>query len=175
MSDGSSKSRIRRVPDSEKKGRAWPDKSQQASSYPGMLSPDLNKKDKIHSVVTALPVIMLVAGLIYWYANGKNQRMMPPIQAEAVTLAGTFDGVAKEGNAGKEKYYFSLLQEGEPKSLRITSAQHEAFVDGAKGSAIEVIAAPTVSGASTLWVMSVEPKAVDGAPSRWQIQSDTKK
>lgn len=173
MSKQSRNNPIRRVPKGEKAGRVWPDKKQLASSHPGMLNPDPRKKDKVHSVITALPVIMLLVGLIYWYANGKNQRMMPPIEAEAVSLVGVFDGVTKDGVASKEKYYLSLLQDGAPTSLRITSAQHEAFSDGARGSAIAVVAAPTVSGASTLWILSIAPaEGADNAAPRWQVQAE---
>ena len=156
MSDQPHKnSRIRRVPESEKKGRAWPDKSQHASSYPGMLNPDPTKKDKIHSVITALPIIMLLIGLAFWYQKENAQQSGLTLLAESAELVGEFNGVSTAQSAGGGQFFLWLMQDGKPKTLRITSEQYDEYRKQEVGDAVVITAAPTVSGSSTLWVVGV--------------------
>ena len=159
MSDQPPKSsRIRRVPASEKKGRAWPDQSQHASSYPGMLNPDPRKKDKIHSVLTALPFIMLLIGLIFWYRQESAQQSGAHVVAESVGFVGEFNGVSTARSAGGEQFFIWLMQDGNPKTLRITSEQYIEYEKQSVGDAVAITAAPTVSGSSTLWVVDIKPQ-----------------
>lgn len=155
MSEAKNKNRIRRVPESEKKGRAWPDKSMQASSHPGIFSPDLTKKNPIYSVITALPVIMLLIGLVFWYQSDNAQQSGQPIAAESVTLKGQFNGVSKASGAGDGQFFYWLLQDGTPKTLRISPAQYAQYGQAELGQAVSITAAPTISGSSTLWVLDV--------------------
>ena len=157
MSDEPTKnSRIRRVPESEKKGRVWPDKSQHASSYPGMLKPDVTKKDPIHSVITALPIIMLLIGLVFWYQKESAQRDGPPLISEAVELVGEFNGVSTTQAAGGAQFFMWLMQNEIPKTIRITKDQYAEYQQQTVGEAVSITAAPTVSGSSILWVVDVE-------------------
>lgn len=155
MSDAKNNSRIRRVPEGEKKGRAWPDKSLQASSHPDLFNPDLTKKNPIYSVITALPVIMLLIGLLFWYQSDNAQQRGQPIIAESVTLKGQFNGVSKASGAGDGQFFFWLMQDGTPKTLRISPEQYAQFGHAEKGGFVSVSAAPTISGSSTLWVLEV--------------------
>jgi len=155
MSDEPAKNnRIRRVPESEKKGRVWPDKSQQASSYPGMLNPDLTKKDPIYSVITALPVIMLLIGLAFWYYQENGS----PLIEEAVELVGEFSGVSTTQAAGGTQHFVRLLRNDQPKLIRITKEQLTEYQQYKVGVSITITAAPTVSGSSSLWVVGIEPQ-----------------
>ena len=156
LSDGEKNSRFRRVPESEKKGRAWPDKSLQASSHPGMFTPDLAKKNPIYSVITALPVIMLLVGLVFWYQGENAQQSGSPIIAESVTLNGQFNGVSKATAAGEGQFFYWLIQNGDEKTLRISPDQYTQFSQGELGSQVSVTAAPTISGSATLWLLEVE-------------------
>ncbi len=157
MSDEPPKnSRIRRVPESEKKGRVWPDKRQHASNYPGMLNPDVTKKDPIHSVITALPVIMLLIGLVFWYQKDSAQRGGPPLISEAVELVGKFNGVSTTQAAGGAQYFIWLKQVDNPKTIRITKSQYAEYRAHEIGGAVLVTAAPTVSGSDTLWVVDIK-------------------
>jgi len=150
--------RIRRVPQSEKKGRQWPDKSQQASSYPGMFTPDLTKKDPFHSLVTALPVLMLLIGLAVWYVKDSAQHRGAPIAAESKQLTGEFNGVSKAQSASGAQYFMWLVQDGNKKTLRITRDQYQQHENREVGEAVTVTAAPTVSGSSILWVTGMDTK-----------------
>ncbi len=159
MNDESQKSsRIRRVPESEKKGRVWPDKSQQASNYPGMLNPDVNKKDPIHSVLTALPVLMLLIGLLFWYQKDRAQKNSSPLIAEAVELVGEFNGVSTTQSASGKQYFVWLMQSEYRKTIRLTKDQHAQYREQEVGGAVSITAAPTVSGSDTLWLVDIQPR-----------------
>jgi len=149
---------MRRVPESEKKGRVWPDKSQQASNYPGMLNPDVTKKDPIHSVLTALPFIMLLIGLTFWYQKERTQQNGPPLISEAVNLVGKFNGVSTTQAAGGAQYFMWLMQSDNAKTIRLTKDQYTQYRQQEVGDALSITAAPTVSGSDILWVVDVEPQ-----------------
>lgn len=151
-------SRIRRVPESEKKGRVWPDKSQQASNYPGMLNPDVTKKDPIHSVLTALPVLMLLIGLAFWYLKDRAQHSSPPLVKEAIELLGEFNGVSTTLSVSGTQYFVWLLQSENQKTIRITKDQYALYREQDVGTAVSITAAPTVSGSDILWVVDIAPQ-----------------
>ena len=50
------------------------------------------EKNAIHSVLTALPVIMLVAGLYFYYQGESAQSEGTPIIAESRQISGIFTG-----------------------------------------------------------------------------------
>jgi len=130
----------------------------EASHYPGMLNPDPTKKDPIHSVVTALPVLMLIIGLSIWYAKDRAQNNGAPILAESKELVGKFDGVSSARSAGGKQFYMWLVQDDARKTLRITPQQYEQYQQRQTNTAVTVTAAPTVSGSNTLWLVDIEPE-----------------
>lgn len=122
-------------------------------------------KSRIHSVLTALPVIMLGAGLWYYYSGEQKQKNSPFILERSEQLQGEFVGlsVVGSGSWGRD-YLWVATTDGagnqRKRSVRITSdeAQYLSLpefkeqVGLDKGDPVVLQASPTVEGSSVLWL-----------------------
>ncbi len=113
-------------------------------------------KNRIHSVLTALPVIMLVVGLYVHYSGENAQISGQAITSESTTLEGIFNGLSRVKGSGSGKHFIWIETAARARGLRLTQQQSQRLQSLQKGSSISILAAPTVSGSTTLWVYQLE-------------------
>ncbi len=149
--------RIRAIKaDEQDENRRWPEKKHLASEHPELL-PKPGSKSRIHSVITALPLLMVLAGFYIYFKGENEQSSGTPIVSELVDRQGEYAGVSSSGS----NKHFMWLRDGEKNlGVRITVVQSEQLKSIEKGVMLEVKAAPTVIGSNTLWAYSV--KDADG-------------
>lgn len=112
-------------------------------------------KSRIHSVLTALPVLMLMIALWFYYSGEKAQTSGALILQEAQVLEGLFEGLSVVKGAGEGKHYLWLQAPERKRGARIRPEHTPALAELNKGDAVSVSMAPTVSGSKTLWVYKV--------------------
>ena len=124
--------------------------------WPPPRDPNLKYRDRsrnpVQSLITALPVLMLVAGLYLYYSGESQQTKGLPIAVESVTLAGNFAGMS----ATSGRHYLWLQQDDEKRALRVSSEQAVLLESLERGISLLVKAAPHVQGSRTYWVWHIE-------------------
>lgn len=116
-------------------------------------------KNRIHSVLTALPALMLMIGLYYYYQSERAQLNGPLIIEEAVTLAGEYNGMSELRSGGEGQHFLWLDTSARRRGVRVTGEQSWRLKQLENplnaGDVLSVTIAPTVSGSKTLWVVEV--------------------
>lgn len=114
------------------------------------------EKNPIHSVLTALPVIMLVVALYFYYQGETEQSEGVPILSESQQLSGIFTGfsVVKSGSNGR--HYLWIEDAGNTRGVRVQPEQVVQLQGLKKGTQTLLEAAPTVAGSRTLWAWRVQ-------------------
>lgn len=124
--------------------------------WPPQKNPDLSYRAKsrnpVHSIVTALPIIMLVTGLYIYFKGEAQQTQNMPIRSESVDVSGTFTGISQTSN----RHYLWLDVEGEAKGVRIKSEQLFSLQTLVRDVPIDIKMAPSVQSSNTFWVWHVE-------------------
>ncbi len=115
------------------------------------------KKTRSQALITSLPVLMLIVGLAFHWWGESRQKQGVPIESEHQWLQGAFDRFTPRDDKASGKHYLWLTTEERTRPLRISYEQKKSLLNAnyEKGDAIDVKAAPTVEGSSTLWVMEV--------------------
>ncbi len=115
------------------------------------------RRNTIHSVLTALPILMLLIGL--WFAHNKEsaQTAGAPLRAESVQVSGVYEGVSLVQAGGSGRHYLWLeVAVGNNSSLRgyrLSLQQAQLAREQLKlQQTIVVDAAPTVQGSDTHWL-----------------------
>jgi len=130
-----------------------------ASRIPTLPPLDENnrpRKNAIHSILTALPILMLVAGLYFYYRNESAQAESAPIRAESVTLTGSFNGMSKVESGGAGQRFLWIDTDSRMRGARLKPSQFEALRSLQQGDAITVDIAPSVAGSTTFWLWRLE-------------------
>ena len=121
------------------------------------------QKDKIQSVLTALPLLMLIIGVSYYYYSEGKQSDGVMIMEESRRVSGAVDGISKikalSGNGGK--FFFWFESEGEKRGARVSQENAEILKALQSGDAVDVWLAPTVAGSKTMWAYQVQYNGVD--------------
>ncbi|MGQ7847877.1 hypothetical protein ACUNV4_25510 [Granulosicoccus sp. 3-233] len=114
-------------------------------------------RNPIHSILTALPVIMLVVGLYLYYQGESEQSDSAPIRAESVNAEGIFTGlsVIKSGSSGG-RHYLWFDQNGKSRGVRIQPAEAAILQSLSRGEPLRISMAPSVAGSRTFWAWYVE-------------------
>lgn len=124
--------------------------------WPPQKDPDLSYRAKsrnpVHSIITALPIIMMVAGLYIYFKSEAQQTQSMPIRSESVEISGTFTGISQTSG----RHYLWVDVEGEAKGVRIKSDQLEALELLVRDAQIDIKMAPSVHESRTFWVWHVE-------------------
>ena len=127
---------------------------------PGTDAAPNPSRNKIHSILSALPLIMLIAGLWTYYSNERAQSYGSPILAESVAARGVFDGLSVVNSGGDGRHYLWFDDGTRKRGARIRAYQREALASLEPGDDISLQLAPTVSGSRTLWAWRVERDGV---------------
>lgn len=143
------KTRSPQVKTATKKRYNWPPPVAPEDAYV------VKEKNPIHSVLTALPVIMLIVGLYVYYQGESEQNQGAPIRAESQNVEGVFTGlsVVKSGQQGR--HYLWIEEDGSTRGVRIRPDQVPLMQTLKRGMETELSIAPTVSGSKTYWAWRV--------------------
>lgn len=126
------------------------------TSSASAVATDAPRKNKIHSILTALPVLMLVVGLYYFYSGESAQNSGSPILDESIDADVVFDGMSVVRSGGEGRHYLWYDDGTRRRGARIHARQVPAVASLRPGDRIAVRLAPTVSGSSVLWAWRVE-------------------
>ena len=118
------------------------------------------KKNPIHSLVTTLPVIMLLAGLGIYFSNERKQFAGEPILSEAVQYSGRFSGISKQNDKINAQRILWVQSAERLRGARIDYAQYNRLSVLDDQAQVNLWAAPRVAGSATLWVVRL---TVDGS------------
>jgi hypothetical protein len=158
------KSPIRKLSKEEQaKGRAWPSKKH-LSSENEMALPKPGEKNRVHSVLTALPFLMLVIGLVFYFRGESAQNNGALILDQRVELLGEYKGLSKVSGIGTTKHFLWLVTDKGDRGVRIKPEQLAQVRTLQTGDAIQLQAAPTVEGSQSVWVYSVKHDSVELLP-----------
>lgn len=132
--------------------------------WPPPLEPDVayvpRQRNPIHSILTALPILMLIVGLYLHFQNESEQSHSAPIRAESVEAEGVFTGmsVVKSGTAGRHYLWFE--QDGKARGVRVQPDQAQELESLVRGELIQLSMAPSVSGSKVNWAWHVAQNGV---------------
>lgn len=113
------------------------------------------KKNPIHSLITTLPVIMLLAGLGFYYAGEKKQRSGEFVLTEMRQVSGVLSGLSEQGQSANSRRIVWIKTPERLRGGRLDLQQFKSMQQLATGQPVDVWLAPRVPGSSTFWVVRV--------------------
>lgn len=128
--------------------------------WPAPVAPEdayvAKEKNPIHSILTALPILMLVAGLYFYYQGESEQNEGTPIFDQSELVSGTFTGlsVVKSGTVGR--HYLWIDVDGSARGVRVRAEQAAGLNNLEKNSPIQADVAPTVIGSRVVWAWRIK-------------------
>lgn len=137
------------VKKAEKKRYNWPPPVAPEDAYVP------KEKNPIHSILTALPVIMLIVGLYVYYKGESAQNDGVPIHSESQDIAGIFTGLSVVKSGSQGRHYLWIEEGGSTRGVRFRPDQVELMQELERGDEIQLSIAPTVAGSSTYWAWRV--------------------
>jgi len=121
------------------------------------------QKDKIQSVLTALPLLMVIIGVSYYYYSEGKQSDGVMIMEESRQVTGKVEGVSKikalSGRGGK--FFFWFETEGEKRGARVSQENSEILKELQTGDSVDIWLAPRVAGSKTMWAYQVQHNGLD--------------
>lgn len=124
-------------------------------AYAGSVSD--GQRNRIYSVVTALPVLMLLAGLFLFYRGEIRQSDGAPIRAEATVATGAHLGISvvRTGGRGQHFLWFDDDERGR-RGVRVSEGNDRLLRPLLEvGDPLTLDIAPTVEGSTVPWVWRV--------------------
>jgi len=120
-------------------------------------------RTRTQAVLTALPVLMLLLGLSFYWSEQRSQRSGSPILSEQIRYAGQFDRITPSGDKTSGNHYLWLTEGENTRSVRLSYEQKALLRQASlvKGTSLELIAAPTVSGSTVLWLVEIHAGTVN--------------
>ncbi len=113
-------------------------------------------RNPIHSILTALPILMLIVGLYIYYRGESEQSHSAPIRVESVNAEGVFTGLSVVNSGSQGRHYLWFEQDGKARGVRVQPLQAQELGALARGESIQIRMAPSVSGSKTYWAWYVE-------------------
>jgi hypothetical protein len=146
---GENKTRSPEIKAAKKKRYNWPPPIAPEDAYVP------REKNPIHSILTALPVIMLIVGLYVYYKGESEQNQGIPIYAESQEIGGVFTGLSVVKSGSQGRHYLWVENEGSTRGIRIRPDQVQLMEELERGIEIQLSIAPTVTGSGTYWAWRV--------------------
>ncbi len=111
--------------------------------------------DRIYSILTAFPAMMLIVGLIYYYKAEEDQATGELIVEQSEKIHGSFKGFSGV-SPNSRQFYLWINTATRVRGFRILPGQLQALSSSfTVGQELVVWAAPRVEGSKTLWVENV--------------------
>ena len=120
------------------------------------------RRNRVHSILTAAPVLMFIIGLVVFYRNEGAQTDGGPLAAASEQMTGIYQGVSMVKGAGGGRHYLwvGVGESEERRGFRLQRVQAAGVRDRlAMGDTLTVDVAPTVVGSDTRWLWRL---VVDG-------------
>lgn len=118
------------------------------------------ERNPIHSILTALPIIMLVTGLYFYYQKESEQTNNAPIRAESIEVSGFFTGLSVVKSGSQGRHYLWFEDNGSARGVRISPTQADQLQVLVRNESIVLKIAPTVHESKTFWAWYVEQSGV---------------
>lgn len=151
MSNKPRSSRIRTLgSDVKDDQRKWPDKKWLASENPEPVV-HAGGKNRIHSVLIALPVLMLIIALVLYFNGERAQNNGEFVLNELSEHEVVFVSVSKVSGIGRTKHYLWVLDGDRKRGVRINAKQVPQLSALSAGDALQLQKAPKVAGSNVLW------------------------
>lgn len=114
------------------------------------------RSDRIYSILSAFPAMMLIGGLIYYYSSQGAETSGELIKEQTIELVGSFKGFSKVNPNTLNTSYLWIKTEKRDRGARLMDKQLEKLRTLKKGDDLLLLVAPRVEGSKTLWGYRVE-------------------
>jgi len=151
---GSNKTRRPEVKLAKKKRYEWPPPIAPEDAYVP------KEKNPIHSILTALPVIMLVVGLYIYYKGESEQNQGEPIHSQSQEISGIFTGLSVVKSGSQGRHYLWVEEGNSTRGVRIRPDQVPLMQELERGVEVQLSIAPTVSGSTIFWAWRVSQSGI---------------
>lgn len=106
----------------------------------------------MHSVLTTLPAIMLLAGLGYYFFTENKQQSGALILSQTVEIQGRYRGISAQSNRKNAQRILWLQSTAGLRGFRVSAEQAHAVGRLETDDQIELAAAPRVADSKVLWI-----------------------
>ncbi len=114
--------------------------------------------NRLYSILTALPAMMLIAGLIYYFNIESRQAKGKIIEKQSQLINGSFKGLSGLNANNSSQYYLWINTPKRVRGIRIKTGQVALLNPFREGQPISILAAPRIDGSKTLWLYKVQPQ-----------------
>ena len=110
-----------------------------------------DSRNPLHAIITALPVIMLVVGLFFYFRAEDKQMQGLPMLEKSIEASGIFTGVSTTSG----RHYLWVEVEGTAKGVRFKPPQLPLLEPLVRGESIDIRMAPSVENSTTYWALHI--------------------
>ena len=118
------------------------------------------RSDRIYSLLSAFPAMMLIGGLIYYYSNQSAETSGELIKERTTELVGTFKGFSNVSPNSINSSYLWIKTSTRDRGARLMDKQIDKLLSLSEGDDLRFLVAPRVEGSKTLWGYRVESEGV---------------
>lgn len=118
------------------------------------------RSDRIYSILSAFPAMMLIGGLIYYYSNQGAETSGELIKEQSTELVGAFKGFSKVNPGAVNATYLWITTPKRDRGARLMDKQVDQLRNLQEGDPLRFLVAPRVEGSKTLWGYRVEHDGV---------------
>jgi len=121
--------------------------------HDGAAVPGPIKKNPIESVITTLPIIMLLGGLAFYFLNERRQLHGEILLEQIEEISGRFSGISQQSDKPGAQRILWIKTPSRLRGGRVDYQQAQLLEELGEGDPLTVWAAPKVHGSKTLWVV----------------------
>jgi len=111
------------------------------------------KKNPIESVVTTLPVIMLLGGLAFYFLNERRQVGGQILHDQIAEIDGEFSGISQQSDKPDAQRLLWIKTPSRLRGARVNHQQAQQLGVVSAGDPLVVWMAPKVKGSKILWLV----------------------
>jgi hypothetical protein len=126
-----------------------------------MVAAMASKKHPIETLVTTLPLVMLLAGLAFYFLNERRQVDGQILFDQIQQFDGEYSGISQQSDKPDAQRIVWIQTPARLRGGRVDYQQAQQLKTLSNGDPISVWAAPKIAGSNTLWVVKVSS---DGEP-----------